>query len=85
MEMRGLWDEGYHWVSLSGIQVIDKKYSAIRLFYAFFNARTESCSGFLLLLRTLRSIWDSFFHKSRLFGRTHCPLPIATLPPTSLP
>jgi hypothetical protein len=82
MEMRGLWDEGYHWVSLSGIQVIDKKYS---LFYAFFNARTESCSGSQLLLRTLRSIWDSFFHKSRLFSRTHGPLPIATLPPTSLP
>jgi hypothetical protein len=42
MKMRGLWDEGYHWVSVSGIQVIDKKYSVIRPFYAFFNARTES-------------------------------------------
>ena len=42
MEMRGLWDEGYHWVSVSGIQVIDKKYSVIRPFHVFFNARTES-------------------------------------------
>ena len=78
MEMRGLWDEGYHGVSVPGIQVIDK-YSVIRLFYAFLNARPASCSAPQLLLRTLRFVWNSLSRESVLVepnGST----PITTLP-----
>jgi hypothetical protein len=84
MEMRGLWDEGYHWVSVSGIQVIDKKYSVIRPFYAFFDARTESLIRSLAASAYIVFRLGFFFTEAGFLSNPRS-TPITTLAPTSLP